>query len=93
MERSTSSGKEKEFAVTVLAGTGRIFQKMLSNSRVMGDSLRGVCLAGTGRIRAVIGRMMISDRPGNVLLNAFFQPLISTTECRIGTQIDIVMGR
>ena len=36
MERSiTSSGKHRELAVTVLAGTERVFQKMLSNSRVM----------------------------------------------------------
>ena len=39
VERSTSSEKDKEFGVTVLAGTGRVFQKMLSNSRVMGSNL------------------------------------------------------
>ena len=75
-ERSTSSGKDREFDVTVLAGIGRDFQKMLSNSRVMDDNLRGaVFLAGMGKIRAVLGRMMVSNRPGNVLLNAFLQPL------------------
>ena len=35
MERSTSSGKDREFGVTVLAGTEMVFQKILSNSRVM----------------------------------------------------------
>ena len=76
MERSTSSGKDREFDVTVLAGTGRVFQKMLSNSRVMGNYLKSaVCLAGMGKIKAVLGRIMVSDQPGNVLLNAFLQPL------------------
>ena len=79
MERNTSTSKNREFGVTVLAGTGKVFQKILSNSRVMGNNLRGaVCLSGTGIIRAILGRMMISDRPGNVLLNAFLQPLIYT---------------
>ena len=40
VERSSSSGKDREFGVTVLAGTGRVFQEMLSNSRVMGGDLR-----------------------------------------------------
>ena len=80
MERSTSSGKDKEFCVTILADTGRVFQKMLSNSRVIGDDLRGaVCLADMGKIRAVLGRLMVSDRPGNMLLNAFLQPLRCTS--------------
>ena len=71
MERSTSSGKDREFADTVLAGTERIFQKMLSNSRVMGDDLRSaICFAGTEKIRTVLGKMMVSDRPGNVLLKS-----------------------
>ena len=39
LERSTSLGKDKEFGVTVLAA-GRVFQKRLSNSRIMGDDLR-----------------------------------------------------
>ena len=48
----TYLGKDREFGVTVLAGTGRVFQKMPSNSRVMGDNLRGaVYLAGNGKIR------------------------------------------
>ena len=76
MERSTSSGKDREFGVTVLAG----FPKDLSNSRIMGNDLRGaVCLAGTRKIRAILGRMMVSDQPGNVLLNAFLQPLVYTS--------------
>ena len=62
MKRSTSSGKDREFGVTVLAGTGRVLQRMLPNSRVMGDNLRGaVFLVGTGKIRAVLGRMMVPD--------------------------------
>ena len=40
VERSTSSGKDREFGVTVLAGTARVFQEMLSNNRVMGGDLR-----------------------------------------------------
>ena len=88
MERSTSSGKYKEFDITVLVGTGRVFQNMLSNSRVMGDNLRGaVCLAGTGKIRAVLKRMMVSDRPENAL--AIFGMYALRTDCRSGTQIDI----
>ena len=80
MERNTSSGKDREFGVTVLAGTGSVFQKMLSNSRVMGNNLRGpVCLAGMGKIRAVLRRLMVSDRAGKVLLNAFVQTLESTS--------------
>ena len=76
VERSTSTNKDREFGVTVLAGTGRVFQKMLSNSRVMGDNLTSaVFLAGTGKIRAILGKMMVSDRPENMLLNAFLQPL------------------
>ena len=72
VEGSTSSGKDREFGVTVLAGTGRVFQTMLSNSRVMGDDLRkAVFLTGTGKIRAISRRMMVSHRPGNMLLNAF----------------------
>ena len=63
-------------SVCLLAGTGRVFQKTLSNSRVMGDDLRSaVFLAGTGKIGAILGRMMVSDQPGNVLLYAFLQPL------------------
>ena len=79
VERSTSSGKDREFGVTVLAETGRIFQKMLSDSRIMGDDLRSaVFLSGTAKIRAILGKMMVSDRPGNILLNAFLQPLECT---------------
>ena len=90
MERNTSSGKDREFGVTVLAGQGRVLLEMLSNSRVMGADLRSaVFLAGTGKIRAILRRMMVSDRPGNMLLNAFLQPLGSTyvlrTDYRSGT--------
>ena len=56
MEIITSTSKDREFGVTVLAGTGKVFQKMLSYSKVMGNNLRvGVCLAGTGGIKAVLG--------------------------------------
>ena len=66
MEKSTSSGKDKEFGVTL------VLQKVLSNIRVMDNKLRrAVCLAGTGKIRAVLKRMRVSDRPGNKLLNTF----------------------
>ena len=72
VEKSTSSGRDIEFGVTVLAGTGRVFQKMLSNSRVMGNDLRSaVFLAGTGKIRAMLRRMMVSDQPRNMLLKVF----------------------
>ena len=75
-----SLGKDREFVVTVLTGTGRIFQKMLAHSRVMGSDLRSaVFLAGKGKIRAILRRMMVSDRPGNMLLNAFLQPLGCTS--------------
>ena len=81
VKRSISSGKDREFGVTVLAGTGRVFQKMLSNSRVMGGDLRSpvVFLAGTGKIGAILRRMMVSGRPRNVLFNAFLQPLECTS--------------
>ena len=46
----------------------------------MGDDLKSVvCLAGMERIRAILKRMMISDRPVNVLFNAFLQPLGCTS--------------
>ena len=45
---------------------------MVSNSRVMGNDLRSALfLAGTGKIRAILGKMLVPDQPGNVLLNAF----------------------
>ena len=79
MDRSTFSGKDREFGVVVLAGIERVFQKMLPNSRVMGNNLRSVVFfTGTGKIRAILERMMVSDRPGNMLLNAFLQPLKCT---------------
>ena len=80
MERNTSTSKNREFGVTVWAGTRRVFQMILSNSKVMGNNLRSaVCLSGTGIIRAILGRMMVSDRHGNVLLNAFLQTLECTS--------------
>ena len=80
VERSMSSGKDREFGVTVLAGTGRVFQKMLFNSRVMGNDLRSaVFLAGTDKIRAILGRMMVSDRLGNMLFNVFLLTLRCTS--------------
>ena len=42
----------------------------------MADDLRSaVFLAGTGKIRTILGRMMVSYRPGNMLLTAFLQTL------------------
>ena len=80
MERNTSTSKNREFGVTVLAGTERVFQKILSNSRVMSNNLRGaVCLSGTGIIRAILGRMMVSNQSANLLLNAIPQPLECTS--------------
>ena len=80
VEKSTSSSKDREFGVTALAGTRRVFQKMLSNSRVMVGDLRiAVFLAGTEKFRGIVRRMMVSDRPGNMLLNAFLQPLGCTS--------------
>ena len=67
----------------------------------MGNNLRSaVCLSGTGIIRAILGRIMVSDRPGNVLLNAFLQPLectsyvptIAATE-KLINNIILVIGR
>ena len=44
----------------------------------MNNNLTGaIYLAGTGKIRAVLRRMVVFDWPGNVLLNAFLQPLRS----------------
>ena len=71
-----SLGKDREFGTIVLVGTGRIFQKILSNSRVTGNDLRSaVFLAGIGKIRVTLGRMMVSDRPGYMLLDVLLQPL------------------
>ena len=62
MERSMFLGKDREFGVIVLAGTEKVFQKMLSNNRVTSNGLRGaVCLAGIRKVKAVLGRMTISD--------------------------------
>ena len=62
VERNTSSGKDREFGVIVLAGTGRVFQKMLSNSRVMASDLRSaVFLAGTEKVRAILRGMIKID--------------------------------
>ena len=53
----------------------------------MGNNLRGaVCLAGMKKIRAALRRIMVSDWPGNVLLNAFLQPL-GSTDCYSGTNM------
>ena len=74
---------------------------MLSNSRVLDNSLRGVvCLAGTVKVSAVMKKIMVSDRPGNVLLNAFLQTLGCTTYVpnvtvahKLFFDIVVVMGR
>ena len=72
VERSTSMSKDKEFGVTVLAGTEKVFQKMLCHSRVMGNNLRdSVCLTGTGKIRAVLGRVIVSNQSGICTTNDF----------------------
>ena len=76
-------------------------QKMLSNSRVMGDNMRGaVCLGGTEEIRAVLRRIMVLDWSENVLLNAFLQRLgctyyVSTVAVahKLISDIVVVMGR
>ena len=79
------SGKDREFGVTVLAGTGRVFQKMLSNSRIMGDDLKSaVFLVNMRKIRVILGSMMVSDQPRNVLFNAFLQPLGCTKYTIVG---------
>ena len=44
-----------------------------------GDLRIAVFLSGTGEIRAILRRIMVFDRPGNVLLNAFLQPLGCTS--------------
>ena len=62
MERNTSTSKNREFGVTVLAGTERVFQKILSNSRVMSNNLRGaVCLSGTEIIRAIFSSRLHAE--------------------------------
>ena len=62
VEISTSLGKDREFDVTVLAGTGRVFQKMLFNIRVMDNDLRSaLCLAGTEKKTQVLGKTMVFD--------------------------------
>ena len=59
---SMSLGKGREFGVTVLAGTERVFQKMLSNSKIICNKLRGVvCLAGTRKIRVIFGKRIVPD--------------------------------
>ena len=101
VERITASGKNKEFRVTVLAGTGRVFQKMPSNSRIMGGDLRiAVFLEGTGKIRVILRRKVVYDQPGNMLLNAFLQPLGCTSYIttiavahKLIDNIIVVMGR
>ena len=101
VEKSTSSGKNRKFGVTVLPDTGRVFQEMLSNSKVIGSDLRSaVFLAGTGKIRAILRRIMVSDRPGNMLFNAFLQSLGCTSYVSAITvahklihDIIVVMGR
>ena len=39
-EVEDATGKDREFGVTILAGTGRVFRKMLFHSKGMGDDLR-----------------------------------------------------
>ena len=46
----------------------------------MGGDLRSaVFLAGTGKIRAILRRIVVSDLPGNMLFNALLQPLGCTS--------------
>ena len=91
VKRSTSSGKDREFCVTVLAGVWDIFQKMPSNSRNDGNNLRDAAsLTGKEKIRAVFRRMMVLDCPGNVLVNVFSKNLGCTsygTDCPSSTQL------
>ena len=92
VERSIYTGKDREFDVTVLAGTGKVFQKMLSNSRIMGDDLRSAgFLAGMEKIRVILGSMMVSDRPGNNVASCVLATLgiyVLHTDCCGGTQSD-----
>ena len=98
VEKSSSLGKDREFVITVLAGTGRVFQKMLFNGRVISNNLRtAIFLAGMGKIRAILERMMVSDR--NMLFNVFLQPLgctsyllISAVAHKLIDNIIVVMG-
>ena len=67
----------------------------------MGGDLRSaVFLAGTGKIKAILRRMMVYNRPGNMLLNAFLQPLGCTfyiptiaVAHKLIDNIIVVMGR
>ena len=58
----------------------------------MDNNLRGaIHLAGTRKIRAILRRMMVLDRPGKVLLHAnlaTFGIKVLHTDCRSGAQID-----
>ena len=99
--KSTSSGKDKKFGVIVLGGTGKFFQKLLFNRRDSGDNLRDVVyLAGMAKIRAICRRMMVPDRPGNVLLNVllkrlgyvFYLPAVAVAH-NLMNGIVVVMGR
>ena len=101
VKRSTCSDKNRKLGVTLLEGTGRVFQKMLSRSIIMGDDLRSAFfLAGTEKIKAILGKMMVSDRPGNMLLNALLQTLGCTSYVptiavahKLIIDIIVVMGR
>ena len=67
----------------------------------MRNNLRGaVCLASKGKIRAVLGKMRVSDRPRNQLLNVYLLPLGCTSHLRLIlvaqkliNNIIVVMGR
>ena len=64
-----------------MAGTVKVFQKMLSGSRVMVNNLVGaVCLAGTRKIRAVLRRMMVSESSNTFSSNTFSSNTFSLEE-------------
>ena len=69
---------------------GQFCKRCCPIARVMGHNLRNaVCLAGLGKIRAILTKMIFPDWLGNMLLNVILQPL----GCKLIYDIAVVMGR
>ena len=73
MKRITALDKDREFGVTVLAGSGRGLQKILSNSRFINNNLKGsACFAGKQKIKAVLRKRWFLIGLGRDCLKARF---------------------